>query len=492
MAIVTLGDLGSAITLTEESARSSDNSARNVVFARSLAGLEEAEPGDVVVLDEPLGTAVGTYHFDLALGAAQAGVSAIVLPRDSQPSITGQRLATTRRIALAHLVPGNDVATISALVQQAQNTNRDNLASLLHAGCTIIDGLFSIEDIDRVLGKLATLFGVEVAVETERQSPDDLQLRVRGVDRGFLRLELEERQPLVHALRSHLARTIEEAMLRSDADLYISEATRAALLNELLLGDAGTSADSASRLRRAAYPIDGSHAAIRLDCHDPVPSRRHAAFAVKQRLAALVADQLRGRRGTWARAGTDNSIIIVVSTRDVRPDFDQEVRAAARELTLAATELIDDLELYVGIGGTHVGIDGLPQSVMEATTAARSARTREIPNVPQHIDRLGLSRALVHWSEIDGVRPVLDEILGPIESFGRVKSDVAISTLKIYLDSGRNVNLTARNLGIHRNTARYRIDRIVTALNVDLEDPEERLLVELACRVRESRRSENV
>ena len=56
-------------------------------------------------------------------------------------------------------------------------------------------------------------------------------------------------------------------------------------------------------------------------------------------------------------------------------------------------------------------------------------------------------------------------------------------TLEVFLDQESSPTTTADILGVHRNTIIKRITRIREVLPVDLEDADQRLAVELACRV---------
>ncbi|NLY86285.1 MAG: PucR family transcriptional regulator, partial [Tissierellia bacterium] len=58
-------------------------------------------------------------------------------------------------------------------------------------------------------------------------------------------------------------------------------------------------------------------------------------------------------------------------------------------------------------------------------------------------------------------------------------SEELISTLKVYLESESNSNIAAKKLFIHSNTVRYRIAKIQQICDIDLEDPMERLKVEI-------------
>ncbi|MNM66668.1 Purine catabolism regulatory protein [compost metagenome] len=53
-------------------------------------------------------------------------------------------------------------------------------------------------------------------------------------------------------------------------------------------------------------------------------------------------------------------------------------------------------------------------------------------------------------------------------------------SLIVYLDTGRNATETARRLNIKRNTFLARLDRIIKLLDLDLENPEERMYIEIS------------
>lgn len=56
-------------------------------------------------------------------------------------------------------------------------------------------------------------------------------------------------------------------------------------------------------------------------------------------------------------------------------------------------------------------------------------------------------------------------------------------TLRLYIDSGKNSNKTAKELGVHRNTVDYRINRIRELFDVDFENPQLMFSFELSYRI---------
>jgi purine catabolism regulator len=66
-----------------------------------------------------------------------------------------------------------------------------------------------------------------------------------------------------------------------------------------------------------------------------------------------------------------------------------------------------------------------------------------------------------------------------------------IETLRAYFRSGRSLKLTAADLGVHRNTLAYRLRQIRRLTGLDLERPEQQLLVESALQVLALQRKRN-
>jgi DNA-binding PucR family transcriptional regulator len=50
-------------------------------------------------------------------------------------------------------------------------------------------------------------------------------------------------------------------------------------------------------------------------------------------------------------------------------------------------------------------------------------------------------------------------------------------TLRVYLECGGNAIITAKRMGVHVNTVRYRLSRIAPLFALDLDDPDTRLLL---------------
>ncbi len=131
----------------------------------------------------------------------------------------------------------------------------------------------------------------------------------------------------------------------------------------------------------------------------------------------------------------------------------------------------------MGVGSLQEGPEGLTRSLGEAADAARIAATRAASGHLVHVDRLGLGQLLLAWTHTDTFAPAAASLLTPLQDHPEL-----LATLAAYLDAESSVADTAAVLGVHRNTVSGRVGRAVQLLGVDLDDPEERLAVQLACR----------
>ncbi|MGC9075609.1 MAG: PucR family transcriptional regulator, partial [Candidatus Bipolaricaulaceae bacterium] len=98
-----------------------------------------------------------------------------------------------------------------------------------------------------------------------------------------------------------------------------------------------------------------------------------------------------------------------------------------------------------------------------------------------HAEDLGLFRLLSSPDSLEHLGRLCEKVLSPLLQID--ESGVFLETLRVYLECGRNLRRTAENLGIHYNTARYRINRIRSLLGLTLESPTGRLTLEVALQI---------
>lgn len=157
----------------------------------------------------------------------------------------------------------------------------------------------------------------------------------------------------------------------------------------------------------------------------------------------------------------------------VVPAGDTAVRADALSAYLFAA----GLTAKVGIGGTYEGPAGLRWSYYEAREALQHGAAVNKP------ERLSLTSLLMSSRDV----PLADlaaEALAPLEAFDRTHGAQLIPTLEAYLLHNGSVAAVAADLGLHRNTVRYRLAQVAELSGHDPAVTADRVHLYLALNVR--------
>jgi DNA-binding PucR family transcriptional regulator len=201
-------------------------------------------------------------------------------------------------------------------------------------------------------------------------------------------------------------------------------------------------------------------------------------------IAARALDAAGRHGGSWHRAAVGSAAILVRADRTEPKSMMGEVTEVARAVIADVKAKFPDLDMYCGVGGSYQGISGLRTSAAEAGAGATAARAAKQPDRPFAYFGLGFRRMLLQFYALEGSRAMIDHLLESIDRLGPRKSREAIRTLEAFLNHPHSPGRAAAELGLHRNTVAYRVRRLFEFLELDPEDPEHRLMLQLACRVR--------
>ncbi len=184
----------------------------------------------------------------------------------------------------------------------------------------------------------------------------------------------------------------------------------------------------------------------------------------------------------------DGSVAIFCNTDAVeeksaaRKTAPRAIRQLAEAIQERAKSQFPETGLAVGIGRPVRTISEWRASYQEAQAAQRMALQWHI-ETPLFFGDLGVYRLLSLLMETQELRSFYRETLGELAS-ERYANDEFIKTLEAYFDEDGNLSKTATRLSVHRNTLLYRMERIGQIGAFDLGNPETRLAVHLALKIR--------
>lgn len=461
-----------------------------VFVAERLLDLRDAPSKSVAILGTHVCATVDGYQFDIALRMAVArGVAALLLADPDARPLTSTSADMARRFGIA-------------ILRQAEPVNLAEIVTALDAGLRGSAELglrraveafqrTSVQTADpaRLVEDIARAAAAEIAVEAEPGGdlsfpigldgePDEWVVVRDATARSRPELLLVGRLLAdTLALAADAARRAEELPIRS----------RAELLSEILDSSTEGRSELLRRARAMGLPIDGWHVVVRIE-HDNAEEQWEdevAAFEGRQVLGQTVLDAVHSSGGTWHLARSERSVLVIRMYRnDPGPSAVAEVTKSANRALQQALLRIPQAVMYCGIGTAHSGPTGLIKSATEARAAVAASRARNRPNTATAFDSLGLRRTLVEWYASHTARKAVAAVLAPLDRMGGVKAKAAIKTLQVYLDNHGSLSRTAAVLHLHRNSVAYRIERIFSELDVDPENPDDWLLLQLACRAR--------
>ena len=471
----------------------SDPEVEHVALVEDLAELERVEPHAIVLLTHAASATASSYRFDMALRVAGTRkAAAIVLSAGHVDSITSTSSAIAHRAGIAILATGGDVDLAGVAIAIARELAGDADVALLraHTALRAIDAHPDGGTPEAVASLAGAALGVALRFVTSEPPEPSAMVVVDAHVEGWV-TGAPQQGDLAMAMEIVLRATAFGAVraiasVRREQELPIR--SRDEVLTELLSAPPQARPPIIQCARALGFPIDDWHVALRLefeDLTDPVEGQEAAAYEARTRFGRIMLQALQASGESWhsARAG---QALVLVRSYDADPGIAAATSVAqAVEPALAeARSRLPTTLIRCGVGSAHKGPAGLLSAVTEARAAATIARAAGRLNTPVPFDSLDLRRTLVEWYASDTAQEAVMTVLGPLTNLSGARGERLIQTLHVYLDQQGSMSKTAQQMNMHRNAVSYRIRQIFELLDVDPENPDDLLLLQLACRAR--------
>lgn len=479
-----------------------------VRLAEQFAELDDAPPGSFVVLSRLASAEITGYRLDMALRwAAIHRVAAVAAfsAEQWQPAITALDIAGQADIALISIPAGAELADLirailaeigggaeRALARAQQGLAEVQRAEQAGAGPRELSAVVS-----RALGT-AVEFHQAAAGSDPRADGGSRRSPAVGVSVPVLADEMPSgyfvaadaggdmavaASLVLHAAAAAAARFLD--LTRRARDMPTR--SRSELLAELLMSESGINEDLLERARQLGIQASAWHVVVRIEADDLDEAEQDEVrrFELLESAAQAALRAAAGSGDTWYLSRIARAIILIRETT-FNPGPQAGIRAvrSAERALHAISARFPALRFRAGVGAAHEGPTGLRASATEARGALAAARAARNPAGVAAHDAVGIRRMLMEWYASDTVRASVRDQLAPLEKLGAARADTAIRTLATYLDEQGSIIKTAQRLHLHRNAVTNRLRSITELLDVDLEDPDQRLALQLACRAR--------
>jgi sugar diacid utilization regulator len=456
-----------------------------------LEDLAGASPGKAVIAVPRGDTVPRPYQVDIAIRRASAARCALVVlvgafeladtarslaERGGLPVLMSGASPSDLAVFLDRTVRGGAAVSLSRVELAAQTAAE--AAARAAIGC---EGRTADEVLTAVSTALDEPFHLVEDPQVAWERPD--AVCVGDVPIGYLAADSADASvglavPIVAAILSR-------ALQREMHDRFGPTRSRADLIIELVFADSSRIDTFAAEAVRAGVPLHLSHAVAwlspthRTDPDRPPPSV--LAAALELHALQLIED----RAEVWHLAVFRDDIVLVASEEIGSANHQRRLREVVEAVVAHAASLEDGAwALTAGLGTPRNGAAGLRQSATEARVAAEAAIAGGRAGTVAATDVSGLRRVLLDFYASPLSRALLDDVLAPLDALGADRARTAIVTLLAYLGRRGSLARAGEALNLHPNAVNYRIRRAEKALGMDLEDPDVRFAVELACRVR--------
>lgn len=468
---------------------------RGVSLIEDLGHLERVPEHSIVLLTRSVSTEVSSFRFDMALRAASnRNTAAIVLSAADVASVTSVTTAIAHGSGTAILGMRTDADLAVLALTIGRQLAGDAAAALhgVHTAVRVIEAHPPDGAIDSLLQRTSAALGVPISIQSSK--PTGRTARPVVVDdsvEAWVTTPAQEGDLAmgVEVVLQAVSASVATAMAHQRREQALSSQSRQESLTDLLSATPRGREQAVLRARSAGVPIDSWHIVVLMDFEslaDPAAGDELATYEARMRVGAAVLRRARATGGTWHEARLGEAFLLVNSSpKDPGAGGASRIASAVEDVLVTFPNPVQGVIIRCGVGMAAAGPSGLLASLAEAKAAVVTARTSQPANAAVAFDSVGLRRALVDWYASDTAREAATAVLAPLASLGGVRGERLIQTLHVYLDEHCSLTRTAQRLNLHRNAVAYRIKRAFELLEVDQENPDDLLLLQLACRARD-------
>lgn len=175
----------------------------------------------------------------------------------------------------------------------------------------------------------------------------------------------------------------------------------------------------------------------------------------------------------------DAIILLVCQEQFPRKFITDSIRRIQRDFQESMKKTVS-----VGVGGMYDRIEEFTNSVTEALQAVEVIHLYKEENSIRYFEDIGLYYMISQIENKKMLEEYANKLLGPLIEADKYSDGNLYETLEAYFSHDCNANSTAESLYIHRNTMRYRLEKIQKLLNRNLSHLEECMELNLAFHIK--------
>lgn len=171
-----------------------------------------------------------------------------------------------------------------------------------------------------------------------------------------------------------------------------------------------------------------------------------------------------------------DSIVVLVPVNNKNGD---EIKKLAEQIKNSVTKNIPGITVSIGIGNCYDKLTEMKKSLSEAERALQAAKWMHANNKVFYYKDLGIYRLLFKVGDNQELESFCQETIGALLDFDRLHHAELLSTLEAFLTENGNLVKAAQKMFIHRNTLKYRLQKIEELTFISLGDSNHRLNLQI-------------
>ncbi len=298
---------------------------------------------------------------------------------------------------------------------------------------------------------------------------------------GFLS-HVESGRPLGtegSSILMHATHAIAIELLKQKGIAENEQKMRRDFFRDLLFANGNISPETLHRRATyLGYQLSSSYWVLVVE-YDLVPNEELLPDEVK-RLASTLNSLLSFRQALVITQTQGATILYPVKEGQPTLEKVQHLAETIRQKVSGTTE---GWTVSIGVGMLYPDLLSIPRAYREAQHAVKIGRALSGTHSITSFSELGIYRMLLQFAESRNPNEFFCEALERLLEYDQQADKELVKTLRAFLECNGNLTETSDRLFIHRNTLKYRLERIRDITQIDLDDSENRLMLHLGLKM---------
>jgi len=305
---------------------------------------------------------------------------------------------------------------------------------------------------------------------------------------GYLSILENERpiEDLDFTTAEHAATVLALEVMKERTAFEVENRLKGNFTEDLLSGNYTDERAMLARARHLGYNLAQSYHLLLIEPDEMQPPNHRRRGEPDSRLRTDLDDIVQGfvqKSAPGSIVATKGAGMVVLVPEAFTGPSQQAIESLAQNLHARVVQVLTEVPISIGSGRPCKGIPDFKDSFEEARRSLDIMRRCHKRNQVVFFHSLGVYRLFSLIEDRTELLNLAEQTLGPLLEYDRQHATSLVRTLGYYLESGRNLEGSARAMFIHVNTLKYRLKRIQEIARMDLNSAEQRFNVHLAVKI---------